>query len=465
MQTQNLASLLDRGRRWLARTMLRSLSDQHPEFSSIEHLMRDLLQQDPSAQTFYNYRTAAQDLNTHPWVNKAIHIWADSISPLPLRIRRADGKLDHRHGLIELLEHPNADMTPTDLWREWCINMAIGGECGFEFVKSARGRLAEIHPRSPIEFAVVPDKPLLKYRKVLNYIVDPENKTEKYLLPPDEFKHFKFFNPLNVWRGIGPLTAVRMGVVLDELVQTWSQSFFRNAAQPGYAIIAPQGLTKDERAEMERTAATKWTGPDGWHKPIILEAGVQDIKIISHPRKDVEWLQQREMGREEVGSVFGIPDEIMGFGKDTFRNFETAERVLWSVTLTNVIRYRDDQLTHFFHEYGQLPLDERVVTDLSGVWVLRRAKAIELDDALKLFEMGVPFNVLDDRLHLGIGAVDGGDVAHPGWLRPAIGNLPANPPTNQDVAESDLIERMAAARRLMAAGQNGHVPSADNGRG
>jgi HK97 family phage portal protein len=461
---------LDRMKRTLVRVIVRqahdvlarSMADQHPEFSSIEHLMRDLLQQDPSAQTFYNYRTAAQDLNTHPWVHKAIHIWSDSISPLPIRIRRADGQLDHQHELIRLLEHPNPDMTPTDLWREWTTNMAIGGECGFEFVKSARGRLVEIHPRNPIEFAVVPDLPLLKYRKVLKYIVDPENKTEKYMVPPDEFKHFKFFNPLNVWRGIGPLTAVRMGVVLDELIQTWSLAFFRNAAQPSYAIIVPQGLTPDERAEMERVAASKWSGPDGWHKPIILENGVQDIKIISHPRKDVEWLQQRQVGREEVGSVFGIPDEIMGFGKDTFRNFETAERVLWSVTLTNLIRYRDDQLTHFFHEYGQLDMAERIVTDLSGVWVLRRTKAIEFDDALKLFEMGVPFNVLDEKLQLGIGKVKGGDEPHAGWLRPAIGNLPTMPSVKAGVEASEtqnvasLLERMADHRAALADHNNGY---------
>src|SRR5258708_5706534 len=108
------------GRR-LARRLLRSMSDQHPEFGSIEHLMRDLMQQDPSAQTWYSYRTAAQDLNTHPWVNKAIHIWSDSLAPLPLLILRPGGQSDREHALIRLLDHPNAHMTATDLWREWAI--------------------------------------------------------------------------------------------------------------------------------------------------------------------------------------------------------------------------------------------------------------------------------------------------------------------------------------------------------
>jgi HK97 family phage portal protein len=451
---------LDRLKRTAIRLLTRSMSDQHPDFAQLEHVMRDLLGQDPSSQTVYNYRSAAEDLNGHPWVHKAIHIWVDSLGPLPLRVRRADGKLESSHELINLLEHPNPEMTGSDLWREWCIHMAIGGECGFEFLKTSRGRFGEIHPRGPIEFAVRPDAALIKYRKVAAYVVDPENRQGSYVLPPEEFKHFKFFNPLNAWRGVGPMSAIRVGVVLDELIQSWSLAFFRNAAQPSYAIIVPEGLTSTERSEMERTASAKWNGPDGWHKPIILESGVQDIKVISHPRKDIEWLQQRHVGREEVGAVFGIPDEIMGFGKDTFRNFETAERVLWSVTLSNLVTFRDDQLTNFFHQSGVLPLGEDIVTDLNQVWVLRRAKAIELDDALKLYEMGVPFNTIDERLQLGIGKVPGGDVPHAGWLRPSIGNLPATPPATQgvDVETQDfesLRDSMAGARKRLA-GRNGH---------
>jgi HK97 family phage portal protein len=420
-------NLLQKSIRHLAQLRKRALSDQHPDYATVQHLMRDMLGE--SSTNPWSYQTAASDFAQHPWVHKALKVWADSIGPLPIRVQRADGTLTADHELIDLLEHPNPTMTAGDLWREWAIHMGLGGECGFEFVKGAGSRFVELYPRGPQSFAVRPDPALRRYRRVAAYVLDPEtagvrdgrNDSRTYALPPDEFKHFKFFNPLNVWRGIAPMSALRLSVQIDELVQSWSSLFFKNAARPDFALIVPQGLTPQERTTLENTLSAKFTGPDGWHKPIVLENGVQDLKVFSHPRKDLEWLQERRFSRDEIGAVFGIPDEIMGYGRDTFENFETAERVLWTLTLTNLVGFRDDQLTHFFHlvgAHGRAPLqdgaplrrDEKIVTDLSGVWVLRRARAVQYDDALKLFALGVPFNTIDARLGLGIGPVPGGDI-------------------------------------------------------
>src|SRR5437867_2602872 len=86
----------------------RALADQHPDFSTIDHLMRSMLHSDPGVNV-WNYQTAAQDFAQHPWVHKALRVWADSVGPLPLRVRRADGTLDGAHALIDLLEHPNEE--------------------------------------------------------------------------------------------------------------------------------------------------------------------------------------------------------------------------------------------------------------------------------------------------------------------------------------------------------------------
>jgi hypothetical protein len=133
----------------------------------------------------------------------------------------------------------------------------------------------------------------------------------------------------------------------------------------------------------------------------------------------------------------------MGYGRNTYENFDVAERVLWSLTIRNLIDYRDEQLTHFFrrqmtddgprmaHDAATVvrrpsPLvggpslapNERIVTDVSKVWALRRAAAQQMQDALALFSMGVPFNRIDTFLGLGVGEVPGGDVPHPFALRP-----------------------------------------------
>lgn len=402
--------------RWANRiaVMLRAFADSYPDLAGRQHVFS--LRSDE--ETAYRqgveggYIQARAEYEGHVWVHKAVQVWAETIAPLSIAVANPDGKLTYDHPVPRLLANPSESMTASDLWRQWATDMALGGECGFEFVRAENGRIIEVHPRQPVDFAVRPDPVRHRYGRVKAYVMFPDEDT-RYTLSPDEFKHFKFYNPCNTWRGLAPLTAVRLGVAIDQLVQVWARLFFSNSARPDYAVIAPQGLTSTERTEIERKLSSKFGTPDGWHKPIVLEQGVQDIKTFSYARKDIEWSQQRIFSRDEIGAIFGVPDEIMGYGRNTYENFDTAERVLWSLTIKNLVDFRDEQLTHFFRRQNMLHDGKRVQTDLSRVWALRRAAAQQMRDALGLFAMGVPFNTIDTHLGLGVGPVVGGDVGHP----------------------------------------------------
>ena len=119
--------------------------------------------------------------------------------------------------------------------------------------------------------------------------------------------HDRFHNPLNVWRGISPIAAVRAGVTIDLFAQAWSKTFLQRGARPDYAIQSRIALTKDERERLEAETAGKYGGPDGWHKPMILDDGAE-VKTFSFAPKDIEWLEQRRFSRDEVGAIFGVPD-------------------------------------------------------------------------------------------------------------------------------------------------------------
>ena len=146
----------------------------------------------------------------------------------------------------------------------------------------------------------------------------------------------------------------------------------------------------------------------------MIEAGVTDIKPFSWAPKDLEWLEMSHDIRDKVGAIFGIPDEIMGYGRDTYENFQTALEVLWTLPLSSFVRRRDVDLTKFFrlHYPGILRPGERIETDMSEVGVLQEDAAPKVDIAAKLFRMGVNLNTLDERLNLGIGETEGGNVAY-----------------------------------------------------
>lgn len=389
------------------------LYDLHPELQYRVPIMRLFADQKgnelPSGQFDENSAFYAH----HVWVQKALRVLAENIAPLPLRVVRGEGrdaKPVEGHELAERLELPNPAMDRTHFWREWMVDMMLGGEWGVELIFNGGGdRLLEMWPRQPSQFYIRPGALGRRYREVLEYKIDDGETREPYPLNPDEFIHFKFYNPTNPWRGIAPITAVRMGIRIDQMAEAWSLWFYRNQARPDFAIIAPEGVTRSEKQEIEEELSARHGGANA-HKPIVLEQGVTDIKTFSYPPKDLEWLEQRKLSRDEIGGIFGVPDEVMGYGRDTYENFETALEALWAITLVPLIDFRDNALTHFFK--ARRPLlagGERIQTDLSDVSQLKEDLSDKIEQWGTLVDRRVPPRTASDFLGLGIPNYPGDD--------------------------------------------------------
>jgi HK97 family phage portal protein len=429
-----------------ARKNYSPLYDQHPELAERMPIMRVYSDQQ-GAEGAVNFPANSVEYGRSTWVHKAIKVIADNVSPHPLEVVTGSGDerevLDN-HPLREILETPNDSMSSSDVWRQWTTDMMLGGEEGFEIVRGdTTDRIMEIWPRQPHVFTVKPGKGGARYRRVAKYYID-DGQGAPYSLRPEEFLHIKFYNPVNVWRGIAPITAIRMGLVIDQMAQAWSRYFFRNSARPDYAILTDEGMTSKEAQELEVRLSTDYGRPEGWHKPIVLDQAVKDVKVLSFAPKDLEWIEQRKLSRDEVGGIFGVPDEIMGYGKDTYENFPTAFRVMWIVTIDPLLHFRDVQLTTWLRRYGFLAFNERIETNRSHIPELPEDLAKKITMVEQLFRSSIPINAINDRLHLGLPDLVNGDVGYvPIGMMPATslegrGSLSFSDPDNGDKGE--LIE-------------------------
>lgn len=387
----------------------KGMFDLHPELEDRIPLLR-LYSDEVAADSAGQFSTMALYYAANVWVHKAINVIADNISALRVRVVDADGQEIEGHEITDRLAEPNPEMSPAELWREWAICMMLGGEFGGEVAWSAGGgkKIVELWPRDPQVFDVKTES--ARYRRVAGYTVRDGNG-EPYPLQPDQMIHWKFYNPLMPFRGLAPITAVRMGIVIDQLAQAWSRLFYKNQARPDFALIAPEGVTQSEKKEMTDKLRQEHGGDRVW-EPIILENGVTDIKVFSFPPKDMEWVQQREMSRDEIGAIFGVPDEIMGYGRDTYENFDTADRVLWTLTLVPLVHFRDDRLTRWMRAVKALQPAEHVATDLSGVSQLQEDKGKKVEQLATLADKGYPVNVVNEWLGLRLPAIKGGDTGY-----------------------------------------------------
>lgn len=393
--------------RWMRPTPVKAISYK-PDLAGREHLLSVSATTEQRIDSYADY---AKVYEVYSWVRRAIGIIVDATSTLPVNVLDANNKAVEAHPLTPLLQHGNDAQTMAEINSLWTINMMLAGEAFLEVVNDTRSRPVELWNRRPDYIGVIPDANRQDFPKAAGYRYKPETGQGERTIAPERMVHSRFMNPLNDWRGIAPIAAAREGIIIDLYSQQWSKNFLRNNARPDFALVAPQGVTSSER---ERYLAEFTRRNQGnAHLPVVLEEGVTDIKTFSFAPKDIEWLAQRKYSREEVATVFGIPEEILGFGRDTFENYRTAWEVTWTLTLLPLLRRRDSALTTHFRRYTKwLKETERIETDVSSIDVLNEDMLPRAQVAKQFWDMGVPWNILDERLGLGIGVVPGGDV---GW--------------------------------------------------
>ncbi len=399
-------SLIERIGGRASRLFKRSLADLHPELIGREHLKIV-----GGLGDAFGAGRAKWDYANHVWVHKAITVLANNFASLSLSIvpKGEDTELE-THPLLELFQFVNPLIPPGALWVQWLTDMMLFGEAGLELTRTLNGQFAEIWIRHSHEITIRVNRKTA-YNQLLGYRLEVDD-AEPYSLPPEDMLMSRFYNPSVRWRGLAPITAIRMGLSIDQLSQAWSRLFFKNSARPDMVIIAEQGLTRAELDDLEDRFTDQIGGLGKAHSIIALEDGIMDVKPIGAMPKDTEWIEQRKLSREETGGLFGVPDELMGWGKDTYENFKQAMRFLWTVTLIPLVKLRDNSLTEFFHTEGSLEPELQFLTNLTNIPALQEDLLDKARQAARFITSGWPINVVNERLNLGFPEMEGGWVGY-----------------------------------------------------
>ncbi len=376
-----------------------------PELAGRIHLSSSGAQGEafPDMDSFVGWASVYE---SYIWLRKGLRFIADSIKFLPLMVVDADGQEQPGHYISELFEYVNDTDNPVTLWEHYVIYKYLGGEFPLELVPDKRGIPVEVWARRPDRVLVVPD--MAPERKLYPRIAGYRYEDDKdHLIPPELLWFDKFTHPTNPWRGLNVISAARQGIAIDTFAHASIKTFLQKGSQPPYAIITPQGITTTEMERIEQKAQHKLGGYENVYRPIMLEEGVTDIKTLSYPDIELRWMEQSRFGRDETGAIIGLPDLLMGYGSEQYDNSDKMNAHLmyyWTMTGGPLVRARDVSMTTFFHQHYPNLLDakHRIVTDLSGVGVLREDFGDKLDQSLKLFSMGVPFEQINERLELGI---------------------------------------------------------------
>jgi HK97 family phage portal protein len=153
---------------------------------------------------------------------------------------------------------------------------------------------------------------------------------EQVPLEVDEVIMIKFPNPLDPYRGTGPVQTILADIQAQRYTAEWNKNFFQNSATPGGLIQVDKRLSDPEWDELTARWRETHQGVARAGRVGVLENGAQwvDTKIT---QKDMDFANLRTMSRDVLREAWGIHKSMLGNSDDVNRaNAQTAEEVFGS---------------------------------------------------------------------------------------------------------------------------------------
>src|SRR5690625_983807 len=400
-----------------------------------------------------------------PWVYAAVKRRVDAVASVPWVVERRtkDGwEIDDSHALNRLLHQPNARMSWEELISLTVTQLDLSGNAFWHEVKLSSGRVQEIWPIAPWRVAITPSA-RMSWEELLSLTVTQLDLSgnafwhevklssgrvqEIWPIAPwrvaitpsatgltvggytltdsqqniaaEDMVHIRYTNPDGGWYGQSPLQAVGKAVDVDNAAAAWQKVSMQNRGVPDGIFQADDPhMTPEQFEQAENVVKEKYAQLGRARQPWILNQ-FKWVPMSLTPA-EVDFIETRNLTRKEICAVYGVPEAmIVGMGDANRASAETVRRTFWLDTIIPLLDELAQTLTKdLAREFGT---DIRLNYDVSSVPALQDNQAEKMDLAKALHSMGVPFNVINEKLELGFDDVEGGDV---GYLPSSL--LPTN---------------------------------------
>lgn len=150
---------------------------------------------------------------------------------------------------------------------------------------------------------------------------------EKIPLMADEVIQIKYPNPLDIYRGLGPLQSVLVNVDAAKYSSEWNRNYFLNSAQPDAIITVPSTYSDEEFSELSNRWREAHQGVSRSHRVAFLEAGSAYVPLQSSI-KEMDFANLTTVSRDLIMQAWGVHKVMIGVSDDVNRaNAQTGEEV------------------------------------------------------------------------------------------------------------------------------------------
>ena len=344
--------------------------------------------------------------NASAIVYAAIEKRAKLLAAVPWQAKRKkpDGTLEHvpNSPLQMLIDNPNPDQSWYELMYEIEQSVCLSGNAYMSEIRAgARGLPTQLW-LLPSQYMKI--KPARNDKLVDYYEYTETNGRQK--IDSEDMVQLKMPNPNDRYFGQPILMAGSRAADVDRESADWQRYSLQNRGIADFSIELPEGSTQ-EQADMARDKiAERQQSPVNARKPIV---GNFKVNEMGQSAKEMDFVESRKATWSELAATFGTPLASLGFTENVnLANADAMNRMIYLDTIVPQLELYKRQFTsQLARDFGgEWVLDY----DLSSIPAMQANLGEKIDNATKLYNMGVPFNTLDEKLGLNIGEIEGGDV-------------------------------------------------------
>jgi HK97 family phage portal protein len=332
---------------------------------------------------------------------------AKSVAQIPWKAYRKqrDGSLVEAPDspLQRLIDRPNPDFAWSEMMEYMSQHIDLAGNSYWSIIRAGnQGLPVELWPLLPQGVKIKAGS-----QRLIDYYRYQYSGITRDIQSPD-MVHVKTANPNDFLFGLPTIQAAGRAVDVDREASMWQLGSMHNRGISDYAIIIDPETSAEQIDRLKELHKEKQAGAKNARQPFLT---TKDIKLLNQTAVELDFVASRSKVWAEICSAMGVPQPMVGLLEDaTLANIETARRIFWIDTIIPLLRMIRGQLNRQLAE--QFGPEWCVEYDTSDVEALREDYGKKLEEARALFSMGVPFNVISEKLSLGIDPITGGDTGY-----------------------------------------------------
>jgi HK97 family phage portal protein len=319
-----------------------------------------------------------------PWVYAACNRAAADLAGLPLVVYQGRGAKRKRlddHPLYQLLDRPSRRVTGRQFRAQQVVDLILAGN-HFAATLGTRDR-SESHRLHPRRVSIKPDP----HDGIGGYVY--EGAGDRQVFDADHVTHVRMpswsDDPRGMW-GTGAIETLHDDLTTDRRAAR-SASTLAKRGRPD-VIISPKGehalRAFGDAAFRDQLKARLDKLLEGGGTLVV--GAEANVELPSWAPRDIEFPALRQLVREAVLAVTGVPPHMVGLPTATYAADRAQEESYWGRQRARAADISDACWNVWARMWGD---DLYVEHDFSGVPILQESRSAALDRVIKWYTLGM----------------------------------------------------------------------------